>query len=415
MTVQAADRRREKLEADPAALVLVDEVHMGGAASQYRRVLDCAPDAVAIGFTGTPRPETFDVLPAHVPGRDADWLTANGFLSPLRYVCPSRPELDQAKIRRGEYDPADLLDAINARDICGDAIQSYRRWCAGRPTLLFAIHVKHAEAVAGEFRAAGIACEVLTGKDTADETERKLEWIRQGGLLLAVDKVSAGFDLPDLHAIISLRPTKSPQLWVQQMGRVARVKEHGGPGWVIDHSGNTLRLGTLNMERDWRERDPESEKDTQTADGEILAVRQCENCLFIWDTPGLSVCPSCGEDCGRDQRISKREKIHLDEVEAAEIERQHQAAKAARKAQREQCGIDLKQMTGMLSKKRVKEARKVAIYNMRQRLDRALRDGDKVVEDFARAELKKARVDLSRPNVKPGEKKPATGLDGWPL
>lgn len=384
-TVQSIVRRIDRIQAP--ALVLIDEAHMGGAAAQYQRVLDAFPDAVVVGFTGSPTPDLFDVLTEHVPGRTPAWLTEHGYLAPLRYVCPSRPEIIQARVRNGEYNPDDLLDAMNAKDICGDAIASYRRWCAGRPTLLFAIHVKHAEAVAGEFRADGIPCEVLTGKDNAEETTRKLDWIRQGGLLIAVDKVSAGFDLPDLHAIISLRPTKSAQLWVQQMGRVARVKNDGGPGWVIDHSGNTLRLGTLTLERDWRERDPEVEKDTQTADGDSLAVRQCDACMFIWELPGPSVCLSCGHDCGRDQRISKREKIRLDEIEAAEIERQHQAAKAAeqkaRRSEERQCST-IEDWIALARKRGYKTAWAYKRHGIRQR-------------------------------QKGGSRKPATGLDGWPL
>jgi superfamily II DNA or RNA helicase len=384
-TVQGIVRRIDRITAP--ALILIDEAHMGGAAAQYRRVLDAFPDAVVVGFTGTPTPDLFDILPEHVPGRTPAWLTERGFLAPLRYVCPSRPELNAVRIRKGEYDPAQLLDAMNAKDICGDAIQSYRRWCAGRPTLLFAIHVKHAEAVADEFRAAGIACEVLTGKDSADETERKIAWIRDGGLLIAVDKVSAGFDMPDLHAIISLRPTKSPQLWVQQMGRVARVKADGGPGLVIDHSGNAMRLGTLTMSRDWREKDPDADPDRQTEDGESLDVRQCSECMFIWDTGGHE-CPACGHDNGRDQRISKREKIRLDEIEAAEIERAHRAAKEAearqRKSEEAQCET-LEDWIKLAKVRGYKTAWAYKRHGIRQKQGRG------------------------------GRRRPSVGTDGWPL
>ena len=128
MTVQAADRRREKLASDPADLILVDEIHMGGAASQYRRVLDCSPDAVAIGFTGTPKPETFDVFPAHVKGHGAGWLTDNGWLSPLRYICPDPLDLSGVGIKRGEYDEAQVIEKLSERRIYADAIQSYEEY-----------------------------------------------------------------------------------------------------------------------------------------------------------------------------------------------------------------------------------------------------------------------------------------------
>ncbi|MFX0543158.1 DEAD/DEAH box helicase family protein [Roseovarius sp. S4756] len=122
MTVQAADRRREKLSAEPAALILVDEVHMGGAAAQYRPVLDCAPYAVAIGFTGTPRPETFSVFPAHVQGKGAAWLTGQRLLAPLKYAVSNEMDLRHVKKRRGEFDEAQIVEMMSERRIYSDAI-----------------------------------------------------------------------------------------------------------------------------------------------------------------------------------------------------------------------------------------------------------------------------------------------------
>lgn len=386
-TVQGIVRSLDRILAP--ALVLIDEAHMGGAAAQYGRVLDAFPDAVVVGFTGTPTPELFEILPEHVPGRTPAWLTEHGYLAPLRYVCPSRPELDAVRIRNGDYDPAQLLDAMNARDICGDAISSYRKWCQDRPTLLFAINVKHARAVAGEFRAAGVPCEVLTGTDKEDEVERKIGWIRGGGLLVAVDKVSAGFDLPDLHAIISLRPTKSAQLWVQQMGRVARVKAHGGPGLVIDHSGNTMRpgLGTLTMARDWRER-AEDDPEKQTADGESLNLRQCSSCVAVWEG-GDPACPACGHDNGRDRRISMAERIALDLREAAEIEAIQEAAKREqqrlRKSEEAQC-VTLEDWITLARKRGYKTAWAYKRHQIRQQQGRG-----------------------------GGSRRPTIGADGWPV
>lgn len=75
MTIQAADRRRDALALMPAHLVLVDEAHMGGSAAQYARVMDCAPGAHVVAFTGTPKPDLFRIFPCHVKGRGARWLT----------------------------------------------------------------------------------------------------------------------------------------------------------------------------------------------------------------------------------------------------------------------------------------------------------------------------------------------------
>ncbi|WP_158522203.1 DEAD/DEAH box helicase, partial [Thioclava sediminum] len=180
MTVQAADRRRERLAADPAALILVDEVHMGGAAAQYRRVLDCAPNAIAIGFSGTPKSETFEVFQAHVRGRDAAWLTENGYLAPLRYYCPETVDFSAVRMRGHDYDLDALQAAVERSEICGDAIRSYREHCVGDPTLGFCISVKHAFAVAKEFSNSGFPAEVLTGQDSDEDVDRKIAHLAAG-------------------------------------------------------------------------------------------------------------------------------------------------------------------------------------------------------------------------------------------
>jgi superfamily II DNA or RNA helicase len=331
-TVQGIVRRLDRIPTP--RLIMVDEAHMGGAADQYRLVYDASPDAIVIGYTGTPTPELYDLLPAVVTGESAAALTVAGWLAPLRYHVPQRLDLSRIPLVAGDYDQEQLREELERREICGSAIRSYRELCAGRPALLFAINVRHARSIAEEFRAAGIAAEVLTGADKVDEVSRKLAWLRAGGLVIAVDKVSAGFDLPDLAAILSLRPTKSAQLWVQQLGRVARAAPGKAAGLVIDHADNTMRLGALTEERDWRAADRIS-PERQTDDGERLSVRRCPACLFIF-AAGPTACPACGADCGKDLRISKREAIELRERAAAEIEEERRRAGLARRKEQGQ-------------------------------------------------------------------------------
>jgi len=174
-------------------------------------------------------------------------------------------------------------------------------------------------AVQEEFAAAGFPSEVLIGADKRDEVARKVAALRAGGLVVSVDKVSAGFDLPDLRHLISMRPTKSAQLWIQQCGRAARTAPGKTHGMVHDHTGgNTMLLGTLTEARDWKTGDRFS-AERQTEDGERLSVRRCECCYRVLEA-GPTSCPSCGADLGKDLRISKREAIELRERTAAEVE-----------------------------------------------------------------------------------------------
>jgi superfamily II DNA or RNA helicase len=379
MTVQAADRRRETLAQRPAALVLIDEAHMGGAAPQYQRVLECSPHARVVAFTGTPTPELFEAFPGHVEGRGARWLTDNGFLSPLRYHTPSFLDLRGVAMRKGEYDDAAVVRLLEERRVYGKTLDSYREKALGVPTLGFCVNVKHAASTAEEFRKAGHACEVLTGLDNAKEVERKIEALRDGGLVFSVDKVSAGFDLPDLRVILSIRPTASEQLWVQQLGRVARAAEGKPFGLVIDHVGNSRRLGSLTEERDWRNLD-KTKAQRLTADGDRLSIRTCDACLGSFEA-GPSSCPYCGASLAKETRIPKAESIRLEEVAAEQLEKERQAAKETRKRQ----GQTIPQMRTYLG-------HKTAVDNMRKRYDKAKRNGDDDIAAFAHEQLRQARA-----------------------
>jgi superfamily II DNA or RNA helicase len=373
MTVQSADSRHKYGTLPIFDVILADEIHMGGAGAQYGRVFDASPDALIIGFTGTPTPDLFDVLKVHVEGHGAKWLTDHGFLAPLKYHCPETVDFSKIRTRNGEFDPTELIEVIERSEICGDAIESYREGCIGRPTLLFTVNTKHAEMVRDEFSAAGHHAEILTGKDKRSEVERKIAHIKAGGLLIAIDKVSAGFDLPELHAIISLRPTKSAQLWVQQLGRAARAADGKDFGHVYDHAGNTLRCGTLTEIRNWRERGDVSD-DRKTENGERLDHRTCRCCHLAYEASAGNECPFCGNDNGADLRISKRESIRLREQRAEEIE----AARAAAAEERRRKGQSVKQRFRMLKSKDRKTTWDQAIASMKQSHAKAVREGDEL-------------------------------------
>ncbi len=383
MTVQAADKRRIELAAKPADLILIDEAHMGGSAVQYGRVMDCAPNAKVVAFTGTPRPETFQTFPCHIKARGARWLTEKGFLAPLRYVCPDPLDLSRVASRRGEYDEAQVMELLQERRLYANALETYRAHGHGAPTLGFCVNVQHATDTADRFRKAGHPCEVLTGKDRPEDVKRKIAALADGGLLFSVDKVSAGFDLPVLRVLLSLRPTKSEQLWVQQLGRAARAADGKPYGLVLDHVGNTLRLGTLTEERDWRTSD-EAKAQRITEAGESLTVRQCGECMAVFET-GPACCPYCGANLAKDTRIPRAESVRLRELAEEEIAAQRQAAREERK----RLGQTIPQLRAWLPSRTPGGAHRAAVDTMRKRLDRALRDGDGALEAFCRDQLQR--------------------------
>lgn len=382
MTVQAADRRKERLSKEPADLILIDEVHMGGAAAQYGRVMDCAPGAVSIGFTGTPKPETFSVFPAHVKGHDSKWLTERGFLAPLKYITPDVNDIiDMSGVRRrnGDYDPSAAIEALQQKKIYSNVIEDFRTYGLHVPTLGFCVNVQHAHDTAEIFRKAGHKCDVLIGKDSKQDVENKIAMLKDGGLLFSVDKVSAGFDLPDLRTLLLMRPTESEQLHVQQLGRAARAAAGKECGYIVDHVGNVHNQGTLTLQRDWLNLEA-TKGQRKTEDGRSLAIRQCDDCMAIFEA-GPKVCPDCGVVLVKDQRISCDEAVRLKEQDADKIEAERKAMQDLKKRQ----GQPIRQMAAYLGYE-------TAVRNMKNRYKKAVENNDDIVIAFAASELRKARV-----------------------
>ena len=383
MTVQAADRRLAELAANPAALVLIDEVHMGGSAAQYGRVMACAPAARVIAFTGTPSPQNFETFPRHIEGRSSRWLTERGFLSPLRYFTPNPLDMRGVKVRNGEFDEAQVMAILEEGKIFGNSIEAYRTYGLDVPTLGFCVNVKHAIDTAERFRNAGHACEVITGKDSERAMAYKIAALSDGGLAVSVDKVSAGFDLPHLGVIQSMRPTASKRTWKQQLGRAARIAPGKDFGLVIDQVGNSLLHGTLTQPTNWRAGGGKrtwAADDSHTEEGQALSVRQCRACVAVFEA-GPSMCPHCGADLARDTRISRAESVRLEEMAAEDIERKQREAAALRKRQ----GQTIAQMRAYLG-------HDTAVKNMRKRYDRAHASGDEMVAKFAHEQLRQARA-----------------------
>jgi superfamily II DNA or RNA helicase len=117
------------------------------------------------------------------------------------------------------------------------------------PTLFFGCTVEHAVAVAVLLRRAGRAAEAVTA-DTRAATRRALiEQFRSGTLsvLCNYGVLTTGFDAPRVQALVVARPTTSPVLYEQMIGRGMRGPRFGGTQTcnVIDINDNIRFRGQL--------------------------------------------------------------------------------------------------------------------------------------------------------------------------
>lgn len=309
--------------ADEPDLIIIDEAHHLVEGTTWGAIAERYPSARLLPVTATPcRLDGKGLGVADggfadelLLGPVASELIADGYLSRYRiFAPPNALDLSAVKTRAGDYAKEQLADAVDKPTITGDAVQHYQRLCAGKRAVAFCVNVAHAEHVAAEFRAAGIAAASLDGSMDAGERDAVIKAFEAGEALVltSAEIVSEGFDLPAIEAAILLRPTQSLALFLQQVGRALRVFPGKQFAIILDHVGAIARHGLPDDDREWSLAGVKKRKKGAADDGADVKVQTCLSCFAIY--PPAPACPVCGH-----VQPMKERKIQHDDGELIEL------------------------------------------------------------------------------------------------
>ena len=86
----------------------------------------------------------------------------------------------------------------------------------------------------------GIRCASVHSGPTSAPRHQSIDDLRSGELevIFTVDLFNEGLDVPDIDTVLMLRPTESPIIFLQQLGRGLRIQEGKDALTVIDFIGN---------------------------------------------------------------------------------------------------------------------------------------------------------------------------------
>jgi superfamily II DNA or RNA helicase len=297
-SVQTVVRRIDRIP-EPS-LIVQDEAHHLIRGNMWGRIVDAWPDAYLIGKTATPARLGGEGLGEGHGGYFTDMvlgpsvadLIFTGYLSPARiYAPPVVADLQGIRSRGGDYANDQAAAAMDRPTVTGDAIAHYQRLAPGQQAIAFCCNVNHAVSVCDAFKTAGISAELLLG-NTPDREQVVADFAAHRiRVLVTVDVVSEGFDVPAASCAILLRPTQSLGLYLQQVGRVLRPapgKEHAV---ILDHVGNVNRHGFPDDPRDWSLDDRMRHSKGTPAP----SVRTCPECFAAFKP--APICPVCGAQC----------------------------------------------------------------------------------------------------------------------
>lgn len=303
-------RRLHLLPRDFLQLLVVDEAHHTTAGT-WSKVVQHFHAAKLLGVTATPVRGDGRGLGEHyqamVLGPSAAWLTDHGFLAQAKVLAP--PGFNGAGLRKrmGDYDAKQAEQRVT--EIHGDCYSHYCRHLSGQTAIAFCCSVAHAEAVADLFRRQGIAAASIDGSMDGPTRRGLLEDLGAGRLkvLTSCALIGEGVDVPSVGGCILLRPTQSVALHLQMIGRCLRPSGDK-VAVVLDHVGNTLRLGHHLEDRDWS-LDGVKKRDREAAP----SVKVCPKC-FATAASTAQACHECGHQFRAEVRELKVVEGELQEV-----------------------------------------------------------------------------------------------------
>ena len=304
-------------------LVLIDECHLVSpkADTMYQSFLNALketnPNLRTIGFTAThyrlgqgllTEGGLFDDVCVDMSTMESfNWFIDQGYLCRL-VPRPTTTELDieDVKIQRGEYNLKQLQEAVDREDITKNALQETLALAADRKHwLVFSSGIDHAINITLMLLRMGIPATCVHSKMSGNERDKRIRGFLNGKYRAIVNNgiLTTGFDFPAIDLIVMLRPTQSPGLWVQMLGRGTRADYAPGHDLtttvgrlqaiatsakknclVLDFAGNTKKLGPVN--------DPVIPKRKGKGGGEA-PVKICDGC-GVFCHASVRVCPECG-------------------------------------------------------------------------------------------------------------------------
>lgn len=281
---------------DQFNIILVDECHTiphtkNGMYDKFFTQVEVP----VIGFTATPfrlgsgylhigANSFFDDIVYTIPIKK---LQREGYLCDLTAKATKRRmKADDVRKQAGDYVITELSREFDRAAVTKDIISELVLYKEERKKwLLFAIDIAHAEHITDELNKQGIKAAVVHSR-MEGQRELMIDGFKKGlyQALVSVAVLTTGFDVPSVDLIGLLRPTASPVLHVQIIGRGLRVSPEKENCLVLDFAGNLIRNGPI---------DAPVIKLKGDGKGEPI-MKECSNCWEIVHA-AVRICPSCGE------------------------------------------------------------------------------------------------------------------------
>ena len=235
--------------------IVIDEFHHA-VSNNYRKIIDYFTPKFMLGLTATPeRLDSKDVFSI------CDYNTVyeirlceainKGYLVPFRYygIYDDTVDYTNVEFKNGKYVEKQLEEALMFNKRAQLILNHYKKYNSKR-ALGFCTSKKHAEYMAKFFSENGVESAAVYSGDNGEYSEERnsaINKLTKGELkvVFSVDMFNEGLDIPSIDMVMFLRPTQSPTVFLQQLGRGLRKFEDKKYLNVLDFIGNYKKADLL--------------------------------------------------------------------------------------------------------------------------------------------------------------------------
>jgi superfamily II DNA or RNA helicase len=263
-TINTVHSRRlvEQLGSHFWRIVIVDEAHHLPATT-FDQFINVVQPHFLLGLTATPERSDgqglthyFDSRPDGSPAVSLRLWDAldQQLLAPFEYYATA-DDTDMTAVEWGRgSELAQLANIVSGNEVRArtviHALQAYVDDFENLRGLAFCVSVAHAIFMADFFSRSGLAAVAISGADPQETRTAALQKLSRGELKLicSCDVFNEGIDVPVANAILLLRPTQSPVIFQQQIGRGLRLAKGKVACLVLDFVGlysNEFRFDVL--------------------------------------------------------------------------------------------------------------------------------------------------------------------------
>lgn len=272
-------------------LVIVDEAHHAPANS-YRRLLDELGPNFLVGLTATPwRGDELSL--DEVFGKPAFTMDLvegmqRGYLAKVDYrMLTDGIDWNEVALKSKQgltIRELNTLLLMPDRDVAIVSVVAEKMREMDSPkALAFCRSIEHAERLRPLLSSAGIRTALVHSRLSRQERFTNLASFRTGDidLLLSIEMLNEGIDVPDVNLVAFMRVTHSRRIFVQQLGRGLRISPAKKEVVVLDFVADIRRIASaLAMNRDATERGREREV-IRFQDGRIVKFENDEPARFF--------------------------------------------------------------------------------------------------------------------------------------